>query len=186
MFQILQGTQVLAECSDLQQAAEALLEQNMGAGPRVVANGETVIEVAWRYIPGDCYEPSGYAAYTADARLALHCATAMQGVQSLIGRLASDAMAQLKGLSFQASSSQGLVDVRLAWAEWPGFTLEIRTADKGYIVYSPWLDEALGGKYGCERVTPTLGYFIDKAAEFGIELPSDKVELIRSRSHLND
>ena len=185
MFQVLEGTKVLAECSTLTQAAEALLRQNMGSGPRVVSEGETLIEVAWRFIPGDCYEPSGYEAYTAEARLAMRCARVMERVRGLINRRADDARKQLTGLSFQSTSSEGPVNVRLAWAPWPGFTLEIHSVADGAIVYSRWLDDALRGSYGDSETAPTLDYFVRKAAEFGVHLPENKVELIRHRSLLD-
>jgi hypothetical protein len=181
MFQVLQGSTVLAEYEDLQQAAQELLRLNMAGAPRVVAGAETVIDVGWRYIPGDCYEPTGYDAHTADAKLALRCAYALRHVDELIDQRTCEAIEHVRGLTIQAASAERMVVVKLSWTPWPGFTMGIRAADDAGIVYSRWLDETL---FRQGAIEPTLDYFVAKAAEFGIALPEDKVELLRRRSQL--
>lgn len=75
-------------CHDLVQAARTLLEQNANFSPEVTVDGKTVIEVKWRYIPGDWYVPNGYVAKTAEAEWALMAGKALNRVGYQISSMA--------------------------------------------------------------------------------------------------
>ena len=187
MFQVTTGTAKDGnQFADLMNAAQYLLDENMGNYPRVVnAAGETLIEVESRYIPGDCYEPCGYTGNTPEARLALNCALALRRINREIDKQAAEAKKNLIGLAFQADSTDGVVRVRLSWGRLMGFSMEIREADTGHLVYSRWLDNDLGRKGG-EWPEPTLEHYVNRATDFGVILPEHMVDVIRRRALLND
>ena len=186
MYQVITGNEAPQHYADLLQAAKTLMPLNILNGPRVTdSNGLTLIEVEWRYIPGDCYEPSGYVGTTPEARVALRCANAMRRINDEIRHQAAEAKKGLKGLTFQTRSDKGAVAVNLAWDHWCGFTMEILEAETGYIVYSRWLDSALHPR-NSDEAKPTLEHFASQAANLGIVLPEYAVDVIRRRSLLND
>jgi hypothetical protein len=117
--------------------------------------------------------------------LALNCAYALEKINREIHSQAEEAKKNLLGLTFEAISSKGKVSVRLAWERWMGFSMEIHEAETGYIVYSRWLDSAIGYSGG-EYTEPTLEHYMSKAAELGITLPEQSVDIIRRRALLND
>lgn len=188
MFDVIDGKKVVATCATLQAAAETLLEQLILNSPTVVSGDQVLIEVEWRYIPGDCYEPAGYRALTAEAKVALMCAEVMRRIRMDIGTAVREAKQELRGVRFQTTSATGLVDVQLAWDFWEGFEMSVHEAGTRHIVYSICLDDRLNPYWSrtpdAEPEVPTLDYFVAKAREFGIELPRDRVELIRARAQV--
>lgn len=186
MYQVTTGTtKEGTQFADLMKAAQCLLKENMGCSPRVIGGaGETLLEVEWRYIDGDWYEPTGYQGNTPEARLALNCALALRRINSEIHRQAEDAKKDLKGLTFQADGPHGVVVVRLSWERWHGFSMAINEADTGYIVYSRWLDPELNRRGG-EGPEPTLDHYVKRAEEMGVVIPENFVEIIRLRALLD-
>jgi len=183
MFQVISETKTKAptQCADIVQAARSLLSER---GLRVVnAAGDSLIETEWRYIDGDCYVQCGYLGNTPEGRLALSCAYALEKINREIQSQAEEAKKNLLGLTFEAISSKGKVSVRLAWERWMGFSMEIHEAETGYIVYSRWLDSAIGYSGG-EYTEPTLEHYVKKAADLGVVIPENFVEIIRLRSLL--
>ncbi len=187
MYQVISGNDAPKRFADLVDAAKTLTPFNILDSPKVIdTEGRTLIEVQWRYIPGDCYEPCGYIGNTPEARIALSCARALQRIHGEIAQQAREAMKGLVGVSFQSSSDEGKVDVTLSWQPWPGFVMEIHAADTGYIVYSPWLDSAWLDNSE-ERSVPeqALRYYTAKAGELGVNLPEQWVDIIRRRALVN-
>jgi hypothetical protein len=69
-------------CATLAEAAGVVIRQGLNFGPSISKDGEVLVEVEYRYIPGDCYEPVGFAGKTPEARLELMVAKALRDLSS--------------------------------------------------------------------------------------------------------